>query len=120
MNPLIPLRPIRNDGDHEAALTAIEMLWNAEPGSAEEASLEVLSILVDRFEEGRWPISPPSALEAIRFRMQQSGYGQSDLADLLNSRSKASEILNEKRTLSLADIRALHAEWNIPADCLIL
>lgn len=114
------IRPIRTPEDHEAALARIDELMNAEEGTPEAAELEVLAILVDRYETDAFPIEAPSPLDAIRFRMEQAGYGQADLARVLGSRSRASEIMhgNVKR-LSITQIRRLHSAWHIPADVLI-
>ncbi|MDP6390254.1 MAG: XRE family transcriptional regulator, partial [Alphaproteobacteria bacterium] len=81
--------------------------------------LVVLATLVDAYEDTLWPIDPPDPVEAIRFRMEQSGLKQSDLADLLGSASRASEILRRKRGLTMAMAWKLHMKWNIPAECLI-
>jgi HTH-type transcriptional regulator/antitoxin HigA len=81
--------------------------------------LEILSILVDRYEQEHFPIELPDPVEAILFRMEQSGYEQRDLAELLGLRSRATEILNKQRKLSLSMIRRLNREWNIPAEVLV-
>jgi len=114
------LQPIKTRRDHRAALKRIDRLMNARAGSREAAELQVLAILVERYERHAFPIDPPSPADAIRFRMEQMGYSQADLARLLNSRSRASEILAGKvKSLPLSAIRRLHAEWHIPADVLI-
>jgi len=114
------LKPIKTSRQHRAALRRIDSLMDARAGSPEAAELEVLAILVERYERDAFPTHPPSPLDAIRFRMEQMGYGQADLARLLNSRSRASEILAGKiKNLPLSAIRRLHNEWHIPADILI-
>jgi HTH-type transcriptional regulator / antitoxin HigA len=114
------IRPITNQEEHRAALTRIDQLMNAAEGSAEAAELEVLAILVERYERLVFPIDPPSPIDAIRFRMEQMGYGQADLARLLNSRSRASEIMTGSvKRLSIRQIRRLHDQWHIPAEALI-
>jgi HTH-type transcriptional regulator/antitoxin HigA len=93
---------------------------DASDGSVEVAELEVLAILTEHYERGAFPIDPPSTISAIRFRMEQMGYTQSDLARLLNSRSRASEIITGSiKSLSLNMIRRLHHTLRIPADVLI-
>jgi HTH-type transcriptional regulator/antitoxin HigA len=79
----------------------------------------VLLTLADSYEEQRWPVAASDPVEAIRFRMEQAGHTQSDLADLLGSESRASEILKRKRPLTLKMIWKLHEEWGIPAEILI-
>jgi HTH-type transcriptional regulator/antitoxin HigA len=93
---------------------------DAGEGTPEVAGLEVLAILVERYGQEAFPIDPPSALDAILFRMEQAGYQQRDLAKLLGSRSRASEIMSGSvRRLSLTQMRRLHQAWRIPADILI-
>ena len=114
------LKAIKTEAQHRAALKRIDQLMDAAPGSREGAELEVLAILVERYERERFPIAPPSPIDAIRFRMEQMGYTQADLARLLNSRSRASELMSGSiKRLSLSMIRRLHDEWHIPADILI-
>jgi len=114
------IRPIKTPGDHKAALARIDALMDAGEGTPEASELEVLAILVERYEQEVFPIDPPSALDAILFRMEQAGYQQRDLAKLLGSRSRASEIMSGSvKRLSLTQIRRLHEAWRIPADILI-
>jgi HTH-type transcriptional regulator/antitoxin HigA len=114
------IRPIKTPEDHKAALARIDELMEAEDGTPEAAELEVLAILVQRYEQDAFPIDPPSALDAILFRMEQAGYQQRDLAKVLGSRSRASEIMHGSvKRLSVTQIRRLHETWKIPADILI-
>ncbi len=112
--------PIETPEDHRAVLARIDALMDAEPGSAEAAELAVLGVLCALYEREAFPIDPPSPIDAIRFRMEQGGHTQADLARVLGSRSRASEIMTGKaKSLSVAQIRRLHAAWQIPADILI-
>ena len=114
------LKPVKTERQHKAALKRIDQLMDAAAGTDDAVELEVLAILVEKFERDRFPISPPTPLDAIRFRMEQMGYTQADLARLLNSRSRASEILSGgRKRLSLSAIRRLHEVWKIPAEVLI-
>jgi HTH-type transcriptional regulator/antitoxin HigA len=113
------LHPIRSEKDHTAALREIERLWGAKSRTPEGDRLEVLLTLVDAYEEQRWPIAPSDPIEVIRFRMEQAGHSQADLAALLGSQSRASEILMRKRPLTLQMIWKLHEAWGIPAEILI-
>jgi HTH-type transcriptional regulator/antitoxin HigA len=81
--------------------------------------LEVLGILIDQYENENFPIGLPDPIEAIKFRMEQMGYNQTDLANIVGLKSRASEILNRKRKLSLEMIRKLHESLHIPTDVLI-
>ena len=111
-------RSIRNDTDHVAALARIEDLWNAEPGTPEEDELDVLTVLVSDYEDKHWPILPPDPVEAIKFHMDQNDFRQKDLAKVLGGESRASEILNRQRTLSMENIKAIHRAWRIPLESL--
>jgi HTH-type transcriptional regulator/antitoxin HigA len=116
----LTIKPIHNDEDHKAALAMLDSLMNAEEGTQEAGSLEVLGILIHKYERERFPQDAVTPLEAIEFRMEQLGKKQPDLAALLHSRSRASEILSGKaKRLSVAQLRKLHTEWNIPADILL-
>lgn len=115
------IKPIRTEADYDAALHAIEKYFDRPPrkGTPEADRFDVLATLIEAYERKRWPIDPPSPVNAILYRMETAGYTQGDLARLLGSRSRASEVLSRKRPLTLAMIRKLSREWDIPADCLI-
>ena len=113
------VRPIRNDEDHVWAVREIERLWNAKPDSPEEDRLDVLATLVDDYESKRWPIDLPDPVEMIRFAMESGGRTPADLAVVLGSRPRASEILARKRPLTIPMIHALHTKWGVPAEALI-
>jgi HTH-type transcriptional regulator/antitoxin HigA len=110
---------IKTDKEYEAALAAVDSLMDAAPGSAKEAELELWSVLVEDYERKEFPIDLPDPVEAIRFRMEQQGLRPAALGAMLGSKSRASEVLNRKRPLSLAMIRSLSSELRIPAEVLI-
>lgn len=112
------LRPIQSSADHKRALQMIDRLWEAQPGTRAGDLLDVLAVLVDRYEEEHFPFEDPDPLEAIRFRMEQLGLARKDLEPLLGSRSRVSEVLSGKRELSLAMIRRLHDQLKIPLEAL--
>ena len=113
------IRPIKTAEDYEKALERLEMIFDSKPGSKEGDELELLSILIDKYENEHFPIPAPDPIEAIKFRMEQLGYKQQDLAELIGFKSRVSEILNRKRKLTLEMIRKLHTALNIPTDILI-
>jgi HTH-type transcriptional regulator / antitoxin HigA len=113
------IRPIRNDEDHETALREIERLWGAAPGSPDGDRLDVLATLVDRYEEERFPLPAADPVAVIRHVMDAKGYTTKDLAKVLGSQPRASEILSRKRGLSLEHIRKVSRSWNIPPSALI-
>jgi HTH-type transcriptional regulator/antitoxin HigA len=113
------MKIIKTEAEYDAALERIDAVMNAAPGSAEEEELELLAILVEKYEQERYPIELPDPVEAIKFRMEQEGLTRKDMIKYLGSQSKVSEVLNYKRPLSLAMIRALTEGLNIPAEVLI-
>lgn len=113
------IHPVKNKKDYEAALTRIESLMDTSNKSKEMDELEILSILVEKYEDEHFPISSPDPIEAIKFRMEQLGLSQKDLVPVIGSKSKVSEVLSGKRNLSIRMIRALHKQLKIPADVLI-
>ena len=113
------IRPIKTEADYEAALVEIEELFEAEPGTPEGDRLEVLTTLVEAYEDAHYSIPSPDPIEAIRYHMESRGLVRRDLEPYIGSRAHVSEILNRKRPLSLAMIRRLNKELGIPADVLI-
>jgi HTH-type transcriptional regulator/antitoxin HigA len=113
------IRPVKTEADYEAALAEIEALFEADPGTAEGDRLEVLTTLVEAYEDAHYPIPYPDPIEAIRYHMESRGLVRRDLEPYLGSRARVSEILGRKRPLSLAMIRRLNKELGIPADILI-
>lgn len=113
------LRPIRNKKEYNIALKRLEKIFNAKPGTDEGDELEVLGMLIEKYEEKHFPIDLPDPIEAIKYRMEQMGYSQNDLANVVGLKSRASEILNRKRKLTLDMIRSIHEIMNIPTEVLI-
>ena len=99
------IKPIKTESDYNQALERLEIIFDAKKGSPEGDELEVLGILIDKYENEKFPIDLPDPIEAIKFRMEQMGYNQNDLANIVGLKSRASEILNRKRKLSLEMIR---------------
>lgn len=114
-------RPIRTEPEYKAALAEIERFFDNEPkkGTAEADRFDLLALLIEAYEEQHHPIGPPHPVEMIRHRMRTAGYTQADLADLLGSRARASEVLQKKRRLTLPMIWKLSREWKLPAETLI-
>ena len=110
---------IKTENDYNQALERLDVIFDAKRGTQEGDELELLGILIDQYENEKFPIDLPDPIEAIKFRMEQMGYTQNDLAKILGFKSRASEILNRKRKLSLEMIRQLHTTLNIPTDVLI-
>jgi HTH-type transcriptional regulator / antitoxin HigA len=113
------LRPIRTETDYEQALAELEHLWGAANGTPEGDRLDVLATLIDAYEAEHCPMDPPDPVEAIKFRMAQQGLTRKDLEPLIGTRTRVSEVLNRKRSLSIAMIRRLHDRLGISAEVLI-
>jgi HTH-type transcriptional regulator/antitoxin HigA len=113
------LKPIRTKADYEAALAAIERLWGARAGTPQGDRLDILATLVDAYENEHYPMDPPNPIEAIKFRMEQQGLDRKDLAEILGSRTRAAEVLNRRRGLSINMIRRLHEKLGISVEVLI-
>lgn len=113
------IKPIKNQQDYERALKRLELIFDSKKGSDEGDELEVLGILIEKYEDEHFPIGFPDPIEAIKFRMEQMGYNQTDLAKVVGLKSRASEILNRKRKLTLEMIRLLHDTLKIPTEVLI-
>lgn len=115
------IRPIRTEADYDAALKEIEQYFDhdPEPGTQEADRFDVLAALIGAYEQEHWPIEAPDAVSAIREVMNFKHYTQSDLAQLIGSRSRASEILNRRRGLTMEQARLLHRQWHVPAESLL-
>jgi HTH-type transcriptional regulator/antitoxin HigA len=115
------IRPVRSDEDHRDALAEIERLWGAEPGTDSGDKLDVLVALVEKYEETRWRIDEPAwdPVDVLQYAIDEMGHSQAELAELLRSRSRASEILNRDRILTVEMIRAISDAWKIPPALLI-
>jgi HTH-type transcriptional regulator/antitoxin HigA len=113
------IKPIKTKKDYEQALERLETIFDAKKDSSEGDELQILSILLEKYEDEHFPVGLPDPIEAIKFRMEQLGYNQAELAEIIGLKSRASEILNKKRKLSLEMIRQLHGKLKIPTEVLI-
>ena len=113
------LKPIKTEKDYEAALRRLDKIFDATPNTNKGDELEILALLIEDYEDKNYPIGPPDPIEAIKFRMEQLGMNQTDLAEIIGHKSRASEILNKKRKLTLNMIRKLHKKLNISTEVLV-
>jgi HTH-type transcriptional regulator / antitoxin HigA len=116
------IRPIRTDEDHRIALAEIEACWGAPEGTEEGDKLDVLLALVDAYEEKRWPIDLDEnfdPIDVLNHAIDELGHTQAELAEILGSRSRASEILSRRRALTVEMIHKIGKAWKIPADLLV-
>lgn len=116
---MMDIKPIRTEKDYHTALEIVEELWDAEQGTPEADKLDILTTLIEVYEDQNFPIETPSPVEAIRFRMEQLGLRPKDLEPFVGQRGRVSEILNERRPLTLRMIRKLAKGLNIPVSVLI-
>ena len=119
--PTAGLKPriIKTKSQYAAAMARVDQIFAAKPGSVEGDELELLLLLVEKYEEEVFPIALPDPVAAIRFRMDQQDLQPKDLIPLIGSKSKVSEVLSGRRPLSLAMIRNLVAGLGLPADVLL-
>ena len=113
------LKPIKTEQDYNQVLERLEEIFDAEPNTKEGDELEILGILIEKYENEKFPIELPDPIEAVKFRMEQLNYSQNVLAEVIGLKSRASEILNKKRKLSLEMIRKLSEKLHIPSEVLI-
>jgi HTH-type transcriptional regulator / antitoxin HigA len=116
------IRPIRTQKDHRAALAEIEACWGAREGTEAGDRLNVLIALVDVYEAKRWPIVIDESfdpVDVLNYATEELGHTQAELAELLGSRPRASEILSRRRALTVEMIHKISEAWKIPAELLI-
>ena len=116
------IRPIRTDRDHRRALAKIDKLWGARERTPDGDRLDLLVTLVETYEERRWPFNSRrrfDPIDVLRYAIDELGHTQTELAELLGSRSRASEVLARRRPLTLDMIQKITARWKIPADLLV-
>jgi len=115
------IRPIRSEADYDWALREVERYFDQEPepGTPEADRFDVLSALIAAYEAKHWPIEPADPVDAITYVMDVRGLTQADLAALLGSRSRASEILSRRRPISKEQAYVIHRAWGVPAECFL-
>jgi HTH-type transcriptional regulator/antitoxin HigA len=113
------IKAIKTEDDYNQALKRLEKIFHAPINSIEGDEAEVLSILIEKYEDENYPIEAPDPIEAILFRMEQMDMTKKDLADVLGYKSRVSEIFSKKRKLNINMIRKLHDKMNIPYESLI-
>jgi HTH-type transcriptional regulator / antitoxin HigA len=116
------IRPIRTDEDHRAALAEIESCWGAAEGTEKGDRLDVLVALVENYEARRWPVEAAEnfdPVDVLHYAIDELGHTQAELAEILGSRSRASEVLARKRALTVDMIHTISEVWKIPADLLV-
>ena len=113
------LKPIKSDRELNRALKRVDELWGAKSGTAKGDELDVLMLLVEKYEDENFAIPTSDPVEAIKFLMEQNSLSRKDLEPYIGASGRVSEVLNRKRTLTLAMIKKLHAGLKIPYESLI-
>ena len=113
------IRPIKNEDDYKATLSEVERLFEAAPDTADGDRLDVLTTLLEVYEKNQYSIPSPDPVEAIKYWMESRGITRQELAPIMGSRARVSEIFNHRRGLTLTMIRNLHDKLGIPAEALI-
>ena len=113
------IKPIKTEADYREVLKEIERIFDATPGTREGDRLEVLTTLVEAYEEKHFHFPLPDPIEAILYYVESRGLTRRDLERYIGSRARVSEVLNRKRPLTMEMIRNLHKGLGIPAEVLI-
>ena len=113
------IKPIKTETDYNQALKRLEIIFDAEIGTAESDEADVLGLLIDEYEKKHYPIEAPDPIEAIKIRMEEMQLRQIDLVNEMGGKSRVSEILNRKRKLTVEMIRKLTTRLNLSPELLI-
>ncbi len=113
------MKIIKSEKEYRQALQRLDAIFDAKKNTAQGDELELLSLLIEQYEKKKYLIDFPDPIAAIQFRMEQMGYKQKDLAEIIGLKSRVSEILNRKRKLTLDMIRKLHLTMGIPTEVLV-
>ncbi len=113
------LKPIKNDNDYRNALARLEVIFDATTDTKEGDEAEILSLLIEKYENEHYPIESPDPIEAIKIRMEDLNMRQKDLVGVIGGKSRVSEILNRKKKLTVEMIRELERILQISASVLV-
>lgn len=113
------LKPIKTESDYQNALLRLEQIFDASPTSKEGDEAEILSMMIENYENEHFPIEAPDPVEAIKIRMKELNLKQKDLVGIIGGKSSVSEVLNKKKRLTVEMIRNLNKALNIPTNVLV-
>lgn len=113
------IKPIKTEQDYDAALQRLEVIFDAPVDSDESDEADILSLLIENFENQYYPIEAPDPIEAIKIRMEEMGLKQKDLVGIIGAKSRVSEVLNKRKKLTVDMIRKLEQILNLPASILV-
>ena len=113
------IKVLKTEEDYEDALERLDQIFDAPENTPDGDEAELLSILIEKYEDEHYPIEAPDPIEAIKFRMEQMGMSKRELAQIIGYKSRVSEIFSGKRKLTLTMIRNLHHKLKIPYESLM-
>lgn len=113
------IKPIKSEQDYEEALKRLEVIFDADPNTTEGDEADLLSMIIDNYENQYYPIEAPDPIEAIKIRMEEMNLKQQDLVGIIGGKSRVSEILNKKKRLTVDMIRELEKILHISASVLV-
>lgn len=113
------IKPIHNESDYQMALDRVDSLWGAKQDTPDGDELDVLLVLIEAYESKHFPMPPSDPIDAIFFLMDQMNLNRKDLEPFLGAKSRVSDVLNRKRSLTLPQIVKLHKGLHIPYESLI-
>ena len=113
------IKPIKTEKDYEVAIKRLEKIFDASPKSKEGDEAEILSMLIDNYENQHYPIEPPDPIEAIKIRMEEMNIKQKDLVGIIGGKSRVSEVLNRKKRLTVDMIRGIEKTLHLSASVLV-
>ncbi|MBC8754308.1 transcriptional regulator [Kordia sp. YSTF-M3] len=113
------IKPIKSEQDYQNALKRLEIVFDAAENTKEGDEAEILSMLIDAYENQYYPIEAPDPIEAIKIRMEEMNLKQKDLVGIIGGKSRVSEILNKKKRLTVDMIRELERTLHISASVLV-
>ena len=117
---MMDVRPLHTEQDYDWVLAEVARYFDHQPAqrTGDGDRFEVMSTLIKEYEDTHFEISQADPIEVLRFAIESLGKSQSDLAKLIGSRSRASEVLNKNRRLTLDMMRTISAAWGIPIEVL--
>ena len=113
------VKPIKTEKDYEAAIKRLEKIFDASSKSKDGDEAEILSMLIDNYENQYYPIEAPDPIEAIKIRMEEMNIKQKDLVGIIGGKSRVSEVLNRKKRLTVDMIRGIEKTLHLSASVLV-
>ena len=116
---MMNIKTLKTEKDYRKALERLNLIFDASPNSAEGEEAEILSMLIENYENNHYAIESPDPIEAIKIRMEEMELQQKDLIGIIGGKSSVSEVLNKKKKLTLENIRQIEKKLKLPASILV-